>query len=70
MQMLIRQLKLVRFPLLAQSGRLMLFAAILLIAGLLSRYRIELDEGSGDEWQAWPIPKPRDGLPLRFVPLG
>ena len=42
----------------------------LLIAGLLSRYRIELDEGSGDEWQAWPIPKPRDGLPLRFVPLG
>ena len=42
----------------------------LLMAGLLSRYRIELDEGSGDEWQAWPIPQPRDGLPLRFVPLG
>jgi cytochrome P450 len=41
----------------------------LLMAGLLSRYRIELDEGSGTQWQAWPIPQPRDGLPLTFVPL-
>ena len=41
----------------------------LLMAGLLSRYRIVLDEGSGEDWQPWPIPKPRDGLPLRFVPL-
>ncbi|MEN2787775.1 cytochrome P450 [Sphingomonas qilianensis] len=41
----------------------------LLMSGLLSRYRIELDEGSGDQWQAWPIPQPRDGLPLRFIPL-
>ncbi|WP_260597255.1 cytochrome P450 [Sphingomonas endolithica] len=41
----------------------------LLMAHLLGRYRIELDAGSGDQWQAWPIPKPRDGLPLRFVPL-
>lgn len=41
----------------------------LLMAALLGRYRIELDEGSGDRWQAWPIPKPRDGLPLRFVPI-
>ena len=42
----------------------------ILVAQLLSRYRIELDEGSGAEWQAWPIPRPKDGLPLRFVPLG
>ncbi|MGY4394959.1 cytochrome P450 [Sphingomonas sp. UYAg733] len=41
----------------------------ILMAQLLSRYRIELDAGSGDEWQAWPIPRPKDGLPLRFVPL-
>ncbi|MDB5707294.1 MAG: cytochrome [Sphingomonas bacterium] len=42
----------------------------ILMAQLLSRYRIELDEGSGDDWQAWPIPRPKDGLPVRFVPLG
>jgi cytochrome P450 len=42
----------------------------ILMAQLLSRYRIELEEGSGAEWQAWPIPRPKDGLPVRFVPLG
>ena len=42
----------------------------ILIAQLLSRYRIELDEGSGDEWLIFPIPKPKDGLPVRFVPIG
>ena len=41
----------------------------ILIAQLLRRYRIELDDRSGTEWQPWPIPRPRDGLPLRFVPL-
>lgn len=41
----------------------------ILTAQLLSRYRIELDEGAGAKWQAWPIPRPADGLPLRFVPL-
>ena len=41
----------------------------ILIAHLLSRYRIELDAGAGDVWQAWPIPRPKDGLPLRFRPL-
>ena len=41
----------------------------ILMAQLLSRYRIELEEGSGAEWQAWPIPRPKDGLPVRFVPL-
>jgi len=41
----------------------------ILVAHLLSRYRIELDEGSGEDWQIFPIPKPKDGLPLRFVPI-
>lgn len=41
----------------------------ILMAHLLSRYRIELDEGAGAEWQPWPIPRPKDGLPLRLVPL-
>ncbi|CUS44594.1 Cytochrome P450 [hydrothermal vent metagenome] len=41
----------------------------ILMAHLLSRYRIELDAGSGAEWQAGPIPRPKDGLPVRFVPL-
>jgi cytochrome P450 len=42
----------------------------LLIANLLSRYRIEADPGSGDAWQFFPIPRPKDGLPVRFVPIG
>ena len=42
----------------------------ILVAQLLRRYRIELDEGAGAEWQAWPIPRPKDGLPLKFVPVG
>ncbi|MES2753718.1 MAG: cytochrome P450 [Pseudomonadota bacterium] len=41
----------------------------ILLTQLLSRYRIELDAGSGDRWQHFPIPRPRDGLPLRFRPL-
>ena len=41
----------------------------LLIANLLSRYRIEADQGSGDAWQFFPIPRPKDGLPVRFVPI-
>jgi len=42
----------------------------ILVAQLLRRYRIELDEGAGVTWQAWPIPRPKDGLPLRFIPIG
>jgi cytochrome P450 len=42
----------------------------ILMVHLLRRYRIELAEGSGDTWQAWPIPRPKDGLPVRFVPIG
>ena len=31
---------------------------------LLRTHRIDLAETSGKKWQAWPIPKPRDGLPV------
>ncbi|MEZ5697024.1 MAG: cytochrome P450 [Sphingomonadaceae bacterium] len=42
----------------------------ILLAQLLQRYRIEMADGYEPEWQAWPIPKPKDGLKVRFVPLG
>lgn len=42
----------------------------ILLFHLLRRYRIGIEEGAGEEWQAWPIPRPRDGLPLRFEPRG
>ncbi|MFC3580160.1 cytochrome P450 [Sphingomonas hylomeconis] len=41
----------------------------LLIVHLLSRYRIAAPAGSGDAWQVFPIPRPKDGLPVRFVPV-
>jgi cytochrome P450 len=41
----------------------------ILMAQLLSRYRIELAPGAGAEWQIFPIPKPKDGLPVTFVPV-
>jgi cytochrome P450 len=41
----------------------------ILLAHTLSRYRIALSEGAGSKWQAWPIPRPTDGLPLTFTPL-
>lgn len=40
-----------------------------LIAQLLTRYRVELAEGARDDWQPWPIPKPRDGLKVVLSPL-
>ena len=33
----------------------------ILLAQMLPRYRIELAAGDPD-WQAWPIPKPKDGV--------
>ena len=36
---------------------------------MLRTHRIEIGEGSGSKWQAWPIPKPRDGLPVTLIPL-
>ena len=41
----------------------------LLMANLLSRYRIEAEAGAGAEWQVFPIPRPKDGLPVRMVPI-
>jgi cytochrome P450 len=40
-----------------------------LMAQLLSRYRVELAEGGDVAWQPWPIPKPRDGLRVVLTPL-
>ena len=36
---------------------------------LLRHHRIELPSGSGAAWQAWPIPKPRDGLPVTIAAI-
>ena len=41
----------------------------LLMAHLLGRYRIEADPDAGKDWQLFPIPRPKDGLPVRLVPL-
>ncbi len=40
----------------------------ILMAQLLPRYRIELTDGDPD-WQAWPIPKPKDGLKIELKRL-
>ena len=40
-----------------------------LMVHLLARYRIAPAEGAGSDWQAWPIPKPRDGLPVVLTPV-
>jgi cytochrome P450 len=36
---------------------------------ILRNHRIDLPETSGKKWQAWPIPKPRDGLPLTITAI-
>ena len=41
----------------------------ILMAQLLQRYEIEIDEGYDPDWQAWPIPKPKDGLNVKFKSL-
>ncbi|MFM5892868.1 MAG: cytochrome P450 [Novosphingobium sp.] len=41
----------------------------LLMAHMLTRYRIELEPGYAPEWQPWPIPKPKDGLKVSLTPL-
>jgi cytochrome P450 len=40
-----------------------------LMAQLLTRYRITLEQGSGSDWQPWPIPKPKDGLRIELARL-
>ena len=42
----------------------------LLVAHLLKDHRIALREGAGEQWQYFPIPRPKDGLPLQLVPAG
>ncbi|WP_225206937.1 cytochrome P450 [Novosphingobium huizhouense] len=41
-----------------------------LVAQILSRYALEAAPGYAPKWQAWPIPKPRDGLRLSLRRLG
>jgi cytochrome P450 len=36
---------------------------------LLTQVRVEIAEGYAPEWQAWPIPQPKDGLKVTFKPL-
>lgn len=36
---------------------------------LLTTHRIVLEPGYEPEWQAWPIPKPKDGLKIMLEPL-
>ena len=40
-----------------------------LMAHLLTRYRVEIEAGYEPQWQAWPIPQPRDGLRITLKPL-
>ncbi|MEL7686773.1 cytochrome P450 [Citromicrobium bathyomarinum] len=41
----------------------------IMMAHLLTRYRVEVAEGYAPDWQAWPIPQPRDGLQIVLKPL-
>ncbi|MGC1468759.1 MAG: cytochrome P450 [Sphingorhabdus sp.] len=41
----------------------------LFIHHLLTQARVGVADGYQPEWQAWPIPKPKDGLRVRMVPL-
>jgi len=41
----------------------------ILLAQLLQQYRIEAAPGYKPDWQAWPIPQPKDGLRVTFKPL-
>jgi cytochrome P450 len=36
---------------------------------LLTQVRVEIADGYEPKWQAWPIPKPKDGLQVNFEPL-
>jgi hypothetical protein len=36
---------------------------------LLTRAKISVPEGYTPNWQVWPIPKPRDGLPVQLTPV-
>ncbi|RDC59054.1 putative cytochrome P450 136 [Alteripontixanthobacter maritimus] len=40
-----------------------------LMAHMLTRYRVEVADGYDPAWQAWPIPQPKDGMQIRLVRL-
>ena len=40
-----------------------------LMAQILTRYRIGIEPGYEPKWQPWPIPKPKDGLTVTFRPF-
>lgn len=40
-----------------------------LMAQILTRYQIEIEPGYAPKWQPWPIPKPKDGLTVKFRPI-
>ena len=40
-----------------------------LMAHMLTRYRIEVEPGYDPDWQAWPIPQPKDGLRITLKKL-
>jgi cytochrome P450 len=42
----------------------------ILLAHVLTRYEVQIAEGYEPDWQAWPIPQPKDGLKVTFKPLG
>ncbi len=41
----------------------------ILIAQVLTRYELVLEEGYDPPWAPWPIPKPKDGMRMTFKPL-
>ena len=41
----------------------------IMMAHLLTRYRVEVSDGYAPAWQAWPIPQPKDGLQIRLEKL-
>ena len=42
----------------------------ILVAQVLTRYELVLEEGYDPPWAPWPIPKPKDGMRMTFRPLG
>jgi len=38
----------------------------ILMAQILQRYEIVVEEGYDPDWQPWPIPQPKDGLQVKF----
>ncbi|GAB5348270.1 cytochrome P450 [Alteriqipengyuania sp. 357] len=41
----------------------------ILMAHMLTRYRIEVADGYAPDWQPWPIPQPKDGLHIVLKPV-